>query len=55
MKPSIRLTETEREANLCEVFRLQRNLLKKLNLEDEDEAEVKEIEEFKYPGSLRAV
>ena len=55
MKPSIRLTESEREANLCEVFRLQRNLLKKLNLDDEYEPEVKDIEEFTYPAPLRAV
>ena len=55
LKSSTRLTETEREANLCEVFRLQRILLKKLNLDDEEEPEVKEIEDFTYPAPLRAV
>ena len=51
----VRLTEAEREANLCEVFRLQRNLLKKLNLDDEVEPEEKEVEEFKYPAPFRTI
>ena len=51
----VRLTEAEREANLCEVFRLQRNLLKKLNLDDEVEPEEKEVEVFKYTSPFRTI
>ena len=32
----VRLTEAEREANLCEVFRLQRLLLRQLNHKKEE-------------------
>ena len=35
----VRLTEAEREANLCEVFRLQRLLLKQLNHKEEEKEE----------------
>ena len=33
----VRLTEAQREANLCEVFKLQKNLLRNLQLEDEED------------------
>ena len=54
LKHSIRLTQSEREANLCEVSRLQRNLLKNLNLDEEDEPGDKGIPAQLKPDKLMA-